>query len=96
MLRDGRLTSGRLRVVWETPPYADYVWALRSGFDPAFTRRLRDAFLGLSPADDADALILDRMGAGGFLPASVDDFADLRDVWAGMPQFPAPTRAGSN
>ncbi len=96
MLRDGRLKSGALRVVWETPPYADYVWAHRPGLDPAFTRQLRDAFLGLSPADDEDAATLERVGAGGFLPANIDDFAQLRDVWRALPEFPGPAPAAPN
>jgi phosphonate transport system substrate-binding protein len=94
MLRDGRLAPGVLRIVWETPPYANYVWALRPGLREAYTNRLRDAFLSLSPIDEAAAEILQRMGAGGFLPAAPDEFARLREVMSTLPRFQAMITAG--
>ncbi len=36
MLRDGRLAPDAVRIVWETPPYTDYVWAVRPGLSKAF------------------------------------------------------------
>lgn len=80
MLADGRLVAGEVRVVLETPPYADYVWAVQASLDPDFVSRLRSAFLELSPSNDADAEILSRLGAGGFLPARNSDFERLREV----------------
>ena len=80
MLADGRLTAGEVRVVQETPPYADYVWAVQASLDPGFVSRLRNAFLDLSPSDDRNAEILSRLGAGGFLPARDSDFTRLREV----------------
>ena len=87
MIRDGRLEAGSLRVVWETPPYADYVWAIRPGMGKAYTIRLRDAFLSLSIFDEEANDILRRMGATGFLPAAPEDFDRLRQVMSGLPQF---------
>ena len=87
MLRDGRLAPGELRVVWETPPYADYVWAIQPGWDESYVDRLRDAFLALSPADADGARILAGLRAGGFLPAHRRDYASLRKVMASLPQF---------
>ena len=87
MLRDGRLGPGELRVVWETPPFADYVWAIQPGWDEAYVTRLRDAFLGLSLTDPDDAVVLQSLRAGGFLPAHKRDYDSLRRVMAGLPQF---------
>lgn len=80
MLRDGRLQPGDIRIVAETPPYANYVWAVRPGLGEAFETRLRDAFLALSPGVDRHVEILGRLGAGGFLPASFGDFDRLHGV----------------
>ena len=33
VLTDGRLDPASVRILWETPPYADYVWAIRSEID---------------------------------------------------------------
>ncbi len=87
MLRDGRLGPNELRVVWETPPYADYVWAIQPGWDESYVDRLRDAFLALSPADAEGARILSGLRAGGFLPAHQRDYNSLRKVMASLPQF---------
>jgi phosphonate transport system substrate-binding protein len=80
MLRDGRLSTDDIRIVEESPPYADYVWAIQPGFSDAFGNRMRDAFLSLSPAVERHVEILDGLGAGGFLPAGLGDFARLHDA----------------
>lgn len=82
MIRDGRLAPGAVRIVWETPLYADYVWAVRPAFGEAFRLRLRDAFLELAPGHEGHRDILRRMGSDGFLPASIGDFADLSAIMA--------------
>ena len=94
MLRDGRLNPNALRIVWRTPPYADYVWAVRPGLDQDLQRRLLDAFLALSPADRDQAAVLQRMGAGGFLPARAEEFARLQQVMTDLPQFQDMLEAG--
>lgn len=95
MLRDGRLKPGLLRVVWETPPYADYVWAVRSNLDEGFQDRLRDTFMALTPLNEPDDDILGRMGTKGFLPARREDFKRLREIMASLPQFREMTGAST-
>ena len=84
MLVDGRLAPGEVRIVEETPPYADYVWAVQGHLNEAFGNRLRNAFLALSPDDENAAEVLARLGAGGFLPARHEDFAGLREIMLSM------------
>ena len=85
MFADGRLSRDDVRALWETPPYADYVWAVQPNIDSVQQRRIRDAFLKLSPADDNHRPILRRMSAGAFLPAGVDDFEALREIAGQVP-----------
>lgn len=80
MFADGRLDRDDVRVLWQTPPYPDYVWAIRSTIGPALRRRIRDAFLDLSAGGEGHARILGRMSAGAFLPASAEDFRPLREI----------------
>ncbi len=80
MIRDGRLHENELRILWETPPYQDYVWALRPVFDEATRINVQDAFLKLSRANEPHGRILDSIDAGSFLPASVDDFVQLQEI----------------
>jgi phosphonate transport system substrate-binding protein len=77
MLADRRLKPDELRVVYETPPYTDYVWAVQSRVDEKTFLKLRDAFLFLSPDDELHLEILNKMNSGGFLPANAGSFADL-------------------
>jgi phosphonate transport system substrate-binding protein len=82
MFKDGRLRSDEVRILWESPPYADYVWALRSDFSEASENRLRDSFLALSRQSPTDSAILDRLGARMFLPASAHDFVQLQTLYS--------------
>ncbi len=84
MFDTGRLNREDVRVLWVTPPYADYVWAVRPETTPSLRQQLRDAFLELSPLAPEHAPILARLEAGGYQPASVADFVDLRQVAAAL------------
>jgi len=80
MIEDGRLNRSDLKVIWETPPYPDYVWAAQAGFGRSAVTKIRNAFMSISPSNKDHAAILKRLNAGGFLPASVDDFKQLETV----------------
>ena len=78
MLDDGRLRNGEIEVVWQTPPYPDYVWAVQREMPAQLKTRLRDAFMSLTPTRAEHVAILNSLGAQKYLPAAGGDFADLR------------------
>jgi len=80
MIADGKIKADELHVLWQTPPYPDYVWAVRENLDDKLKTRLRDAFLGLDAGKPGDAKILAGLNAKTFLPADPDDFESLRDI----------------
>lgn len=80
MQQDGRLLQGDVRVIWETPPYADYVWATQAYINDHTRTLLRDAFLALDVADPAHKMVLDRLGASAFLPAVTSQFQRLENI----------------
>jgi phosphonate transport system substrate-binding protein len=80
MLETGRLRPGSLRILWRTPPYADYLWAVSKDLDPKICGELLQAFLNLSQADVRDREVLARQGTGFFLPARAEDFASLARI----------------
>jgi len=80
MFEDGRLNKDLVTVIWETPPYPDYVWAAQFDFEPSVIIKIRDAFLSLSPLDQKHVRILSKIDAGGFLPASRSDFSRLAEI----------------
>ena len=80
MFRTGRLSRDKVRVLWETPYFANYVWAVQPHLDARTTSRLRDAFLALSNNNAQHAKILSTLGAKTYLPASHGDFAALEKI----------------
>lgn len=80
MIDDGRVAGDELQVVWQTPPYPDYVWAIQPNLDENLKTRLRNAFLQLDSERPDDRAILDSLGAKVFLPAGHSDFTMLGDI----------------
>lgn len=80
MIRDGRLKKNDLRVLWVTPPYPDYVWAMHDHIAEDIKTQIRDAYLGLDGKDADSARILEGLGAKVFLPAGISDFLPLKEV----------------
>lgn len=79
MFADGRLNADELKIVWRSPPYADYVWALQAGIDSLQKNALRDAFLGMHNSEQG-RIILKALQANYFIPAGMDDFERLENV----------------
>ncbi len=80
MLKDGRVTNEQVKLLWESPPYVDYVWAVRADMASQFTQKIRNAFLELDFNNPEHQAILNNMGAKLFLPASDADFAQLKNI----------------
>ncbi len=80
MIASGRVESGALHVVWETPPYPDYVWATQAFIGEDLENRLRDAFLELDWGNPRHDRILRDVSARSFLPADYQDFELLEEV----------------
>jgi len=77
MLAEGRLANNDLQIIWETPPYVNYVWAVKKTLDDELKNKLRDIFLGLDVTKPDHKNILAHLGAVSFLPAGNRDFLSL-------------------
>jgi phosphonate transport system substrate-binding protein len=84
MYAKGIFRRGDLRIIWTTPPYPDYVWAAHPSLSASFQRRLRDAFLALSPQNPEHARVLASQSAGRFLPVKGDEFDSLTQAAAAL------------
>ena len=80
MFRSGRLDNDQVKVLWETPYYSDYVWAIRPGISKGQVDQLRNAFLALSDINPEHSEILAAMGATSYLPAGHSDFMVLERI----------------
>lgn len=79
MFNDKRLTTDKVKVIWESPPFADYVWAIQADISEKQKTLIRDAFLHMNQ-DEEDIKILKNLGAKYFIPASHEDFIDLEKI----------------
>jgi phosphonate transport system substrate-binding protein len=81
LLREGKVDGSKVRVFWTTPPFVDYVWAVRGGLDPAVAKKLADAFLALDPARPEDRPILELLSAKGrYVRVDAAAYAPLREA----------------
>ena len=80
MLNKNLIKPEDVRILWETPPYANYVWAIRPHFAESFQFKIRDAFLQLSPDKADHAIVLQNLNAIGYIPADPDNFIALQSI----------------
>ncbi len=80
MFRQKILKPGDIQILWETPVYTAYIWAIQPTMSKAVQNRLMDSFLALSPVDPEHLKILNALGTKGFLPANDEDFRSLRKI----------------
>ncbi len=92
MIRDGRLKKADIRILWQTPPYPDYVWAVHGDLDENVKTQLRNAFLKLDKSNIDHKKILFQLGARYFLPAAASDFMRLRMIAESLELLPPESR----
>jgi len=63
LLEEGKIDGSKVRVFWTTPPFVDYVWAVRKDLNPALAKKLTQVFLALDPARPEDQPILELLSA---------------------------------
>lgn len=78
LLENGDLGNDDIRIIETTPPYSDYVWAVRESLDEDRRVKLLDAFLSLDASVPEHREILRQQGANAYLPAASQDFEIVR------------------
>jgi phosphonate transport system substrate-binding protein len=67
--REGKIDPSKVSVVWQTPPFPDYVFVLRGGVNKVFGEDF-NAKVGQAVVDLDDEDILKAFGRPKFVPAS--------------------------
>lgn len=80
MLADGKVDAKKVKLVWTSPEYVDYVWAARKGLSPEIVAKFKDAFLNLDSSVPEQKAVLDLQGATVFVAASQSDFDSIEEV----------------
>jgi len=75
LLNRGLLEKDKTSVIWVSPPFAEYPWAIRSDLDPALIRSIQSAFITLN-----DSKLLESLGVDGFQICKDSDFEDIRQA----------------
>ena len=70
----------KVRAIWTTPAFVDYVWAARKDLPAETVKKFADAFLTLDMNDPAEKAVLELQGAKKFVPAKAEDFAIIEQV----------------
>jgi len=81
MFLDGRINKSKVRVLWESPTYADYVWAIQPYISEKVETQLESAFLNLQPSDPKHKVILDKLNANYYITANDGDFSVLEKIY---------------
>lgn len=80
MFNEQKLDPEKVSILWVTPPYVDYVWAVHPDVPMGARDSLMEAFLNLSRTDPEHIILLKSLGAAYYLPASSDDFQVIRRI----------------
>ena len=83
-VKQGRVDSSKLKVIWETPPYADYHWLAQPNIDKrfgkSFSEGLKKSFFSFSDKSPRQRKILELFGAKKFIPAQIDQYKEIEQI----------------
>lgn len=80
MLAEAKFDATKIKLVWTSPEYVDYVWAVRKGVEPKLAAKFKKAFLNLDPNVPEEKAVLDLQGAKVFVAANQSDFDSIEKV----------------
>ena len=80
MFKEKKLSKDKVKILWKTPPYPDYVWAARRKLPERIKAKIIEAFVKLSPDNRQHRDLLELTDANYYLPASADDFEPIRKI----------------
>ena len=77
LLQEKKVDTGKVKVIWTTPPYYDYNWTVRGDLDPALVKKLTAAFLKLDPKNPAHKELLDLQRASRFIATRPEHYKGI-------------------
>lgn len=80
LVRERKVNTDKVKVIWTTPPYVDYVWAASKNVPEDVRKKFSDAFLALTPDRSEDKVVLALQNATKFVPASNEDFDAVEQI----------------
>ncbi len=85
MFLSGKLNNNMVKIIWQSPPFSDNVWAIQPDISKRLTIEIRDSFLCLNHKD-SDKALMKKLGANYYIPVTHEKFKDLEQVIRHMEQ----------
>ncbi len=83
-VKKGKVNLNKVKIIWKTPPYADYHWLIQPNldikFEKGFTEKLTKTLLGLNQNIPNQKKILDLFGAKKFIPAHARQYKKIEII----------------
>ena len=77
LMADGKVDTTKVHVFYETPPYYDYNWTVRSDMPEALREKIKQAMIDLDPAKPDSKAILDLQRATRFVPTRSENYKGI-------------------
>ncbi len=77
LVKDGKVDTTKVKVVWTTPGYVDYNWTVRGDLDRGLMSTIARAFLNLDYSNPEHRKVMDLQRAKGYIIATEDDFKGI-------------------
>ena len=77
LVAEKKVDTGKVKVIWTTPPYYDYNWTVRGDLDPSLVKKLTEAFLKLDPKNPAHKELLDLQRASRFIATRPENYRGI-------------------
>ena len=74
---DKKVDTGKVKVIYTTPPYFDYNWTVHADMPAALREKLTTAFLALDKNDPQGKEILELQRATRFVPTKADNYKGI-------------------
>jgi len=80
LIQTKKIDPNKVKVFWTTPPYIDYVWAVRGDLDKGFVERIASALLKLDYKRPEDKRILDLHRTKKYVRVKAEDFKPVEEA----------------
>lgn len=80
MFVENKLNRNKVKILWKTPTYPDYVWTARKKLPETLKAKIIEAFIKMSSDNKQHAQLLEQLGAKYYFPANSDDFEPIRKI----------------
>jgi len=77
LVREGKVDTSKVKVIWTTPSYYDYNWTVGKHIDAALREKIRDAFMALDYDKPADKKIMDMQRAKSFIATYPENYQGI-------------------